>query len=178
MSAEQELARWNRVSVEAASTEIMPCNGSHAWVSGLVARRPRGSVEELFATADEIWWKLPEEDWREAFDSHPRIGERHAKAASEAGLRWSAGEQSSISEEDAVRGALVEGNRRYEERFGRVFIVCATGKSSAEILTILEARLGNGPEAELREAAEQQRRISQLRLRKWLGLPAARCEDV
>ena len=178
MNVEQELARWDAMSAEAASSEILPCNGSHAWVSGLVARRPLGTVQELFAAADEVWWALRGEDWQEAFESHPRIGERHAKAASESSLRWSAGEQSNVSQEDAVRDALADGNRLYEERFGRVFIVCATGKSAAEILAVLEARLGNEPEAELREAAEQQRRITQLRLRKWLGMPAARCEDV
>ncbi len=157
---------------------LLPCNGSRAWVDGVVSRRPFLDTQELFRTADAVWWGLPQEAWQEAFGSHPRIGERHAKAASEASLRWSAGEQSGVSEEAVVRDALAEANRRYEERFRRVFLVCASGKSAAEMLAILQMRLANEPGAELREAAEQQRRITQLRLRKWLGVPAARCEDV
>lgn len=175
---DQRLARWNALSMEEAAAELVPCNGSRTWASELARQRPFATTENLFKAADEVWWSLSETDWQEAFDSHPRIGERHAKAASATSLQWSAGEQDGVSEEDAVKAALADGNRAYEERFGRIFLVCATGKSAAEMLAILRARLGNTPEAELREAAEQQRRITQLRLRKWLGLPPARCEDV
>ena len=75
-----------------------------------------------------------------------------------------------MSDEDATKLALAEENRQYEERFGRIFIVCASGKSAAEILAILNDRLNNTPAAELLEAAEQQRQITQLRLRRWLGV--------
>jgi 2-oxo-4-hydroxy-4-carboxy-5-ureidoimidazoline decarboxylase len=68
-----------------------------------------------------------------------------------------------------VKGALAEGNRSYEQRFGRIFIVCATGKSPSEILQILRRRLQNDEAAEMREAADEQQQITQLRLRKWLG---------
>ena len=178
MSQEAQLTRWNTLESEAAAAELLPCNGSHAWAFGVAQRRPFGSAEQLFATADAVWWELAVEDWQEAFDSHPRIGERHAKSASEKSLEWSSGEQKGVSEEDALMAALAEGNRAYEERFGRIFIVCATGRSAAEILAILQTRLANDPETELREAAEQQRRITQLRLRRWLGMAAARGEDV
>lgn len=172
------MARWNTLDVEAAAAELLPCNGSRAWADELVFRRPYLNAAALFRAADAIWLGLPHEAWQQAFDSHPRIGERHAKAASETSLQWSAGEQSGVSEEEAVQTALKEGNRQYERRFGRVFIVCATGKTAAEMLAILKTRLGNDPQAELHEAAEQQRRITQLRLRKWLGMPPVRCEDV
>ena len=172
------LAKWNEASEDAAVADLLPCNGSSLWAQCLTQQRPFLHVEHLLQAADATWWALSEHAWQEAFDSHPRIGERHATAATRTSLQWSAGEQSAVSAEEAVKIALAEANRRYEDRFGRIFLVCATGKSAAEILACLQRRLSHDEAAELREAAEQQRRITQLRLRKWLGLPAARCEDV
>jgi 2-oxo-4-hydroxy-4-carboxy-5-ureidoimidazoline decarboxylase len=99
-----------------------------------------------------------------------RIGQKHAQArATEESLRWSAQEQRAVlSENDTVKLALEEANRRYEQKFGRIFIVCATGKTSTEMLAILETRMKNDAASELREAAEQQRQITQLRLHRWL----------
>lgn len=172
------LLRWNTTPDVEAQQQILACNGSLAWAQGVVQRRPFAQEADLFAASDAVWWNLPEAAWQEAFDSHPRIGERDAKAASSASLSWSTGEQSGVSGDRTVRSALAAANRIYEEQFGRIFLVCATGKSASEILSILQVRLRHDPETELREAAEQQRRITQLRLRKWLGLPSARCEDV
>ena len=105
----------------------------------------------------------------EAFAHHPRIGERKASAASGQSSVWSAQEQSSTqSAAEAVLAALAEGNARYEETFGFTYIVCATGKSTEEMLAILQLRLTNTRQSELREAAEQQRQIMHLRLAKWL----------
>lgn len=174
----ETLARWNTATVGDAEQQLLPCNGSRAWALRLVEQRPFTSLEQLFTAADAAWWSLEPAAWQEAFDSHPRIGEQHAKAASSASLSWSAGEQSGVSEEATVHAALAAANRLYEARFGHIFLVCATGKSAAQILATLQSRLHNDPAAELQEAAEQQRRITQLRLRKWLWLPAARCEDV
>jgi 2-oxo-4-hydroxy-4-carboxy-5-ureidoimidazoline decarboxylase len=169
------LIRWNGLDAEHASREILPCCGSRAWADGLTARRPFADVSELFQESDRIWAALPEQDWREAFDSHPRIGQQHARAATAESLAWSSEEQRAAmsaggSREDAAKLALAEGNRQYEERFGHIFIVCAAGKSAAEILEILNARMQNTAADELLEAAEQQRQISQLRLRRWLGV--------
>jgi 2-oxo-4-hydroxy-4-carboxy-5-ureidoimidazoline decarboxylase len=107
----------------------------------------------------------------EAFRSHPRIGEHHAgKATTATSAAWSAGEQRDVqSADDDVKRAIADGNRRYEECFGRIFIVCATGKPPAEILTILERRLSNDDETELKESAAEQEQIMQLRLKKWLS---------
>jgi 2-oxo-4-hydroxy-4-carboxy-5-ureidoimidazoline decarboxylase len=164
------LARWNALDTETAAREILPCCGSHAWADAAAARRPFADVGPLFAASDEIWAALPEPAWREAFDSHPRIGQQHARAATAESLAWSSEEQrAAMSPDDAVKLALAEGNRQYEERFGRIFIVCASGRSAAEILAILNARMQNTAAAELLEAAEQQRQITQLRLRRWLG---------
>ena len=165
------LERWNRLPQEEAMQTILPCNGSRAWAIGVVNLYPFEEPADLFAASEKVWAGLNEADWQEAFDSHPRIGEKKAKAATEKSLKWSDGEQSAANPDAATLTELAEGNRAYEEKFGRIFIVCATGKSAVEMLTILERRLGNDAHTELHEAAEQQRQITQLRLRKWLEIP-------
>jgi 2-oxo-4-hydroxy-4-carboxy-5-ureidoimidazoline decarboxylase len=164
------LTRWNALAAEPAAREILPCCGSRAWADALAARRPFADAGHMFAASDEIWAAFPESAWREAFDSHPRIGQQHTLAATAESLAWSAEEQrAAMSPDDVLKLALAEGNRQYEERFGRIFIVCASGRSAQEILAILNARMRNTAVAELLEAAEQQRQITQLRLRRWLG---------
>ena len=163
------LARWNALDVEAAAAEILPCCGSMEWARALSARRPMETPNALFAASDAIWVRLPQEDWMEAFASHPRIGQTHAKATAQS-LEWSAGEQGTPDE--MAKAKLAVGNARYEARFGRIFIVCATGKTPMEMLAILERRLDNDDDTEMVEAAEQQRQITQIRLRKWLTLDA------
>lgn len=164
------LARWNSLDLAAATREALPCCGSHAWATALASARPIEDAESLVETSSSIWRGLPEEAWREAFDSHPRIGQNHSQAqTTEESLRWSAQEQrAALSKDEAAKLALEDANRRYEERFGRIFIVCASGKTSNEILSILKARMQNDSATELREAAEQQRQITQLRLHRWL----------
>jgi 2-oxo-4-hydroxy-4-carboxy-5-ureidoimidazoline decarboxylase len=164
------LVRWNSLDPAAAAREALPCCGSQAWATALASRRPIADERTLIEISSSVWLALPEEAWQEAFDSHPRIGQKHAQAHStQESLRWSAQEQRTVlSEDDSVKLALEEGNRRYEQKFGRIFIVCATGKTSAEMLALLEARMKNDAASELREAAEQQRQITQLRLHRWL----------
>ena len=164
------LARWNRLSAEQAAREILPCCGSVAWARMVVTRRPLDDDKSLIAAADEAWWSLNASDWMEAFAKHPRIGERKAPMAATAqSAVWSAQEQRNVAHaEESVQLALAEGNREYELRFDRVFIVCATGKSAPEILEILRRRLRNDDSTELREAAEEQRKITNIRLKKWL----------
>jgi OHCU decarboxylase len=174
------LARWNFLPATAAANEILPCCGSRAWAVGIVARRPLPDEESLLAASDEIWRSLTESDWLEAFRSHPRIGESRIgesrvgesqalKPGAIQSAAWSEQEQRGVADtSDSARTALAEGNREYERRFNRIFIVCATGKSPAEILKILRRRLENDEHTELQEAAEEQRQITQIRLRKWL----------
>jgi len=164
------LEDWNRLEQETATKIILPCNGSLAWAIGVVNLYPFETPDELFAASDKVWLALPEKDWQQAFDSHPRIGEHKAKAATAQSLKWSTGEQSAANPDEATQAALAAANKEYEQRFGRIFIVCATGKSAAEMLAILQRRLANDPATELKEAAEQQRQITQIRLRKWLGV--------
>src|SRR5208283_1439721 len=163
------LARWNFLSVAAAVDEILPCCGSRAWADGMAARRPLPDEVALLAASDETWRCLAESDWLEAFRSHPRIGESQApEAALSRSAVWSEQEQRDVTAAgDSTKSALAEGNREYERRFNRIFIVCATGKSTVEILKSLQRRLKNDERTELQEAVEQQRKITQIRLRKW-----------
>lgn len=165
------LARWNELRADQAAEEILPCCGSKAWANAMVARRPIPHEAVLLATSDEVWKSLSESDWMEAFRSHPRIGESHPPVPSSArSAPWSGEEQRKAgTATEVVKAALAEANLVYEERFRRIFIVCANGKSVPEILEILRRRLQNDETAELHEAAEQQRQIACLRLKKWLN---------
>lgn len=166
------LERWNALDVSTAESEILPCCGSRAWAQELAALRPFAEPQDLLRTSDDVWSNLDIADWDEAFASHPRIGERKAPASATAqSAQWSTQEQSAAELSDAqIQEQLKRANAAYEARFGRIYIVCAAGKSAEEMLTILERRLENEDAADLREAVEQQRQITQLRLRKWLQL--------
>jgi 2-oxo-4-hydroxy-4-carboxy-5-ureidoimidazoline decarboxylase len=165
------LARWNQLPVGEAADMLMACCGSTVWARELARRKPFCDESSLIVASDEIWGHLDERDWVEAFSKHPRIGERKAPPTAAAqSAAWSAQEQQAVAASgDAVQLALAEANREYERRFGRVFIVCATGKSAAEMLDILHRRLQNDEATELGEAAEEQRKITNIRLRKWLS---------
>ena len=122
----------------------------------------------MYAAAESLWSDLPLQDWLEAFAAHPRIGDLDSlrkKFATTAD--WAAAEQSGVAgATETVLLALSKGNRRYEERFGYLFIVCATGKTAPEMHAILERRLGNQLDQELKEAASEQAKITRLRLEK------------
>jgi OHCU decarboxylase len=161
-----QLARWNAVPLGDAEAEVFACCGSQRWASEMAARRPFADFVALCEAADKIWWALERADWLEAFAAHPRIGER-AAAGSETARRWAALEQAATDGTDEeVAARLVQINRAYQLRFGFIFIVDASGKSRAEILALLQQRLQNNPRMELREAAEQQRRITRRRLER------------
>ena len=168
------LARWNRLPVDHAMQAILPCCGSKAWAQGMVARRPLADEAALVAASNETWHSLTQSDWMEAFYSHPRIGESRPSSPeprfqTAQSVEWSAQEQGNVGHaEAAVKSALADANREYERRFNRIFIVCATGRSVSEILEILRRRIKNDVETELHESAEQQRQITEIRLRKWL----------
>ena len=164
------LAHWNATAEEEAIREILPACGSTEWARSLTSRRPFSDSDELLRASDVVWKALAPSDWQEAFESHPRIGERKMPAtATERSANWSKQEQGGVAESSAaVLEKLAAGNQEYENRFGRIFIVCATGKSAEEMLSILQRRLQNEDEQELMESAEQQRQIIGIRLRKWL----------
>ena len=153
-----------------AVAELLKCCGSARWAERMAAERPFEVVAELLESADGIWWELEPQDWLEAFSHHPKIGEKKAAAAqSRDAARWSEQEQSGTSRADEESLAELSAlNRAYEERFGFIFIVCATGKTTEEMIALLKERLHNDTDTELRVAAEEQRRITHLRLRKLL----------
>ena len=118
----------------------------------------------MISAGDECWLALAPDDWLEAFAAHPQIGEQKPLST------WSSEEQAgAASAAAAERARMATLNAAYRARFGYIFIVCATGRSAAEMLTMLEKRLSNDPAIELRVAAEEQRRITGLRLAKLMG---------
>ena len=167
----QSVNRLNELSANEAQAEFLKCCGSTKWAHEMTAARPFATAQELFASADDVSSSLEDEDWLEAFRAHPKIGEKRAATVqSQQEQKWSAQEQSGVSEASAGTIAqLAERNREYEDRFGFIFIVCASGKSPDEMLAILNSRIDNDPRTELRIASEEQRKITRLRLEKLLS---------
>jgi 2-oxo-4-hydroxy-4-carboxy-5-ureidoimidazoline decarboxylase len=158
----------NSMPPDAARTALLRCCGSRRWADAMLARRPFASGDEVLQAADAIWAGLDRRDWLEAFAAHPRIGDLESlrkKFATTADL--ASGEQAGVAGagDDVIR-ALADGNREYEAKFGHIFIVCATGKTAAEMLAILRKRLPNDPDTELSIAAAEQAKITRLRLEK------------
>jgi 2-oxo-4-hydroxy-4-carboxy-5-ureidoimidazoline decarboxylase len=155
------VAELDELPAAPAAEALRECCGSARWVAEMVARRPYHTLDAVLAEAEEVWWSLDPDDWLEAFAHHPRIGDRATgePAREQAGMDHAG---------DAVRAAMAEANDEYERRFGHIYIVCATGKSADEMLALARARLTNDPDAELRVAAEEQLKITRLRLAKLL----------
>jgi OHCU decarboxylase len=165
------LAAFNTMPAESAEAALLHCCAAIRWARGVTALRPFTNPEALYAAADGVWATMQEPDWMEAFRSHPRIGERKVAQASAQSKAWSTQEQASVNTaQSEILAKLAAGNARYEELYGFTYIVCATGKSADEMLAILRRRLASDRQSELREAAEQQRQIMQIRLRKWLEI--------
>ena len=164
--------RLNALPGDEAFARLLECCGSTRWARSMALRRPFADERQLVEAAERIWWGLAGDDWLEAFRSHPRIGEaRPARSTGAGAQRWAEEEQSSArTAASATLDALASANQSYEQRFGHIFIVCATGKSPEEMLETLRRRLSNDAATELCVAAEQQRRITLLRLRKLLAV--------
>lgn len=158
----------NAMAPAEAAERLRACCGSSRWVNAMVARRPFGSVRALLDAADEVWRSTGPADWDQAFAHHPRIGERQAASVvSATARRWSAGEQDAAARSDVTdREALAAAGVEYERKFGRIYIVCATGLSAGDILADIRMRMRNDPERERAVAAEEQRKITRLRLEK------------
>ena len=157
------LAALNAAPRKQAAADFLRCCGSTAWASQMAAGRPYTSLPAVEMAADRAWSGCSREDWIEAFAAHPRIG-------TEAGGAWSRQEQAGAAQAGAeTLRALEELNRRYLEKFGYIFIVCAAGKAADEMLGILQRRIQNNPEDEIQQASEQQRLITRLRLGRLLS---------
>lgn len=158
----------NSLSDESARTALAQCCAAENWIAGMLAARPFASDKLLEAAAAEIAKQLSRDDWLEAFAAHPRIGDVESLREKYAGTKqWASGEQSGIETADEVTiQELARLNHDYVEKFGYIFIVCTTGKSADQMLAILRDRLPNHPDVELAIAAQEQQKITLLRLRK------------
>lgn len=152
-----------------ALEEFLKCCGSVRWAEAMVKlRQYASSIDGLTLLGNAMWWSLEPSDWLEAFHSHPKIGEKKATAeVSSQSKQWSGQEQAGVQiASEEILDALAQLNRDYEQKFGFIFIVCATGKSVDEMLELLRERLNNEPDAELRIAAAEQAKITEIRLKK------------
>jgi OHCU decarboxylase len=159
------LASFNRLSRGEAERRLLACCGSRAWASKLAAGRPYASVAAVIQMADDVWAQLKHADWLEAFAAHPRIGESGGRSPDSSNRE----QKGVMSAKEETLAVLAEGNRLYEERFGHVFLISATGRSAQDVLAALRQRIENDPATELDVAAEEQRKITRLRLKSMLS---------
>lgn len=163
-----QLNELNKLPKDAARAEFLRCCHSTRWAEQMLQRRPFRTFDHLLDAAGEVWAELGRTDWLEAFEGHPKIGDMDSLRARFGNTRdWSSGEQSGVDDADEqILRELAEGNRTYEKRFGHIFIVCATGKTAAQMLEILLSRMNNNPNDELKIAANEQSKITRIRLEK------------
>ena len=162
------IAEFDHLGVEEKKALLHQCCGSAQWVNKMVSELPAEDLVDLLEIAEEQWYACQETDWREAFAHHPKIGDINSlkeKFASTA--HWAEGEQAEVQQaSEQTLQQLAAGNQAYEQRFGYIFIVCATGKSADEMLQLLNQRLYNNPEVEIQMAMEEQNKITRIRLEK------------
>jgi len=155
------LHEFNILPKDQLEKVLFLCCGSRAWVEKMLPFVPAEDMVELLEDAEEQWWKCSESDWKEAFAQHPRIGDRK--------IDWASSEQSGMTKASAeIIEAFLEANKAYEAKFGYIFIVCASGKSAEEMLGMLQVRLMHEPEEEIKIAADEQNKITKLRIEKLL----------
>lgn len=165
------LSELNGSDAGAATTELLRCCGSRRWAGQVASSRPFPTREALFETAEKIWNRLGPSDWLEAFSHHPRIGDvASLRTKFAATSSWASDEQKGAANaSEQVLSRLADGNAAYERKFSHIFLVCATGKTAEQMLTLLETRLENDPETEIRVAAAEQAKITRIRLEKLLS---------
>jgi 2-oxo-4-hydroxy-4-carboxy-5-ureidoimidazoline decarboxylase len=161
----------NALDEAAARDALQKCCAAPAWIEQMLAHRPFADDKAVETAAVAIWWSLPHDEWHAAFAAHPKIGDVNSLKKKYASTStWASNEQASVAQaSDDTLQELARYNQDYEAKFGYIFIVCATGKSAAEMLAILKSRIGNDPAAELKIAAAEQLKITLLRLAKLAG---------
>ncbi len=164
-----KLEELNQGDSEQACIELLKCCGSSQWTEKMLAARPYNSVSHLLELEGQIWSDLGEVDYLEAFAAHPKIGASKPPDNAKNTESWTSKEQAGMmSADEQTKLKLKTENQKYAEKFGYIFIVCATGKSASEMLEMLRIRLENSPETELEIAAGEQMKITNLRLNKML----------
>lgn len=167
---QQALAAFHALPDADARTLLLSFNGASAFAEQMLAHRPFPSVRALFQTADDIWWSLDNAQWLEAFAAHPRLGQpKAAPTQTERSATWSAGEQAGVQPGAELAQALVAANDAYFQKFGFLFILCATGRSAPQVLARLQARMGHDRAPEIDNAAREQAKITRLRIGNLLG---------
>ena len=162
------IADYDHLEASKKKFLLNQCCGSQKWVDKMIGLPPAEDLIDLFEEAEEMWYQCNEDDWREAFTHHPMIGDIDSLRKKFSTDQFAGKEQAAItgSSEETLK-ALAEGNQLYQQKFGYIFIVFATGKSAEEMLDILQARLKNNPEEEIKIAMEEQNKITQLRLQNF-----------
>lgn len=165
------LHELNILTKEQLQAELFKCCGSTTWVEKMLPFFPADDMAELLYDAEDQWYECSEADWLESFTHHPKIGDMESlkrRFATTAG--WASGEQEAVTQaSQQTLEALASGNHEYEEKFGFIFIVCATGKSAPEMLELLQQRLKNTKQEEIKIAMDEQNKITQIRLQKLLA---------
>ncbi len=162
------LKEFNHLPATMQHEKLFHCCGCTLWVENLLRQAPYESIEELKLHSDLIWFGLEHKHWLEAFTHHPKIGDIKSLEEKFASTKqWAVGEQASVAtaSHDTLLN-LKNGNDEYEKKFGFIFIVCATGKSAAEMLHLLQERLKNNADEEIKIAAAEQNKITHIRIDK------------
>jgi len=165
------LHELNNLPIEKLKQALFNCCGSNTWVNNMLQFFPADDMVELLIDAEDQWYQCPESDWLEAFSHHPPIGDIKSLSKKFADTaQWASSEQSKVNQASIeIINTLAEGNHTYLQKFGFIFIVCATGKTASEMLTLLESRLPNDRQDELKIAMDEQNKITQLRIQKLLA---------
>ncbi len=164
------LAAFDELSRNRAVELMQECCASSEWAERMARGRPFASLDALYQQSDDTWWHLRKDDWLEAFRAHPKLGDASRKSASRS-AGWSRGEQAAIVADASAAEELQRLNAEYEKKFGWQFILCATGKNALDVKASVTRRMENDEASELREAAEEQHKITRLRLDKLFEPP-------
>ncbi len=162
------IAEFDHLSEAEKREALLKCCGSEAWINKMLTVFPAEDLVDLMQHAEEKWQQCTEKDWLEAFAHHPKIGDvKTLKDKFASTAKWASSEQAGVdAATEEMMIDLAKGNKNYEQKFGFIFIVCATGKSASEMLELLKARLSNSPQHEIKIAAAEQNKITLLRLQK------------
>jgi len=166
----QYINRFNDLEESKVIEEVKRCCSSQKWAQDFIKKRPFSSWDDMLKASETTWFQLSKEDWLEAFNGHAKIGDLNSlKKKYNNTKNWSEGEQKGVQETpESVLKELKTLNDLYEKKYAHIFIVCATGKTAEEMLSILKTRMNNDPDEELKKAAEEQNKITNLRLEKLL----------